>query len=156
MKLGVARATLSTETVQALLAAAAERGILDERMVALETLSAIKRAGADLIITYYADRVADWLASWRARLARERRGETDRQAAMRAVNPAYIPRNHRVEEVIAAALEGDLDPFERLLDALARPFDEQPENADLQRPPRPEEVVMVRPQEDLAPPRPGG
>jgi porphobilinogen synthase len=46
----------------AMLAAAAERGWLDERAAALETLLAIRRAGADLIITYHAERAAAWLA----------------------------------------------------------------------------------------------
>ncbi|MCB2101591.1 MAG: YdiU family protein [Rhodobacterales bacterium] len=84
-----------------------------------------------------------WLADWRARLAHEDRTEADRQAAMRAVNPAYIPRNHRVEEVIQAALEEDLAPFETLLAVLARPYEDQPENAAYQAPPRPEEVVRA-------------
>jgi len=44
---------------------------------------------------------------------------------MRSVNPWVIPRNHRVEEALAAASdEGDLAPFERLLDALRQPYDE--------------------------------
>jgi porphobilinogen synthase len=41
--------------------AAAQRGWLDEREAALETLTAIRRAGADLIITYHAERAAQWL-----------------------------------------------------------------------------------------------
>ena len=82
-----------------------------------------------------------WLVKWRARLSDEIRGEPDRQAAMRNVNPAYIPRNHRVEEVIAAALEGDLEPFETLSDILSRPFDDQPEYAEYQSPPKPGEIV---------------
>jgi porphobilinogen synthase len=45
----------------AMIKAAAERGWLNERAVALESLTAIKRAGADLIITYYAEDVARWL-----------------------------------------------------------------------------------------------
>ena len=45
---------------------------------------------------------------------------------MDRVNPVYIPRNHRVEEALAAATAGDLEPFHRLLDVLARPFDERP------------------------------
>ena len=45
---------------------------------------------------------------------------------MDRVNPIYLPRNHLVEEVLAAATEGDLDPLERLLDAVAAPFDERP------------------------------
>ena len=45
---------------------------------------------------------------------------------MRAVNPRVIPRNHRVEEALAAATVGDLAPFESLLAALQRPFDDAP------------------------------
>ena len=58
---------------------------------------------------------------------------------MRASNPVFLPRNHRVEEALAAAAEGDLGPFERLRRVLARPYDEQPEAADLAAPPGPEQ-----------------
>jgi len=47
-------------------------------------------------------------------------------AAMDRVNPAYIPRNHRVEEALAAATEGEMGPFHRLVDIVARPFEERP------------------------------
>lgn len=46
--------------------------------------------------------------------------------AMDRVNPAYIPRNHLVEEALGAATGGDLDPMFRLLNAVTRPFDERP------------------------------
>ena len=46
----------------------------------------------------------------------------DRAAAMRRVNPVVIPRNHRVEDALAAATEGELGPFERLLQAVQQPF----------------------------------
>ena len=45
---------------------------------------------------------------------------------MDRVNPVYIPRNHLVEEALAAGTEGDLDPLERLLDAVSTPYDERP------------------------------
>ena len=45
---------------------------------------------------------------------------------MDRVNPAYIPRNHKVEEALAAATAGDLGPFGALLDVLSQPFDERP------------------------------
>ena len=45
---------------------------------------------------------------------------------MDRVNPVYIPRNHLVEEALDAATAGDLDPVERLLDAVTRPFEERP------------------------------
>ena len=71
-----------------------------------------------------------WLARWRARGAQEDRRAQDRAAQMRAVNPLLIPRNHRVEEALAAASnDGDLAPFERLLAALRRPYDETPQDA---------------------------
>jgi uncharacterized protein YdiU (UPF0061 family) len=60
---------------------------------------------------------------------------------MRATNPAYIPRNHRIEQVISSALEGDFGPFEQLVDVLSKPFDDQPQNTNYQNPPLPEEVV---------------
>ena len=44
-----------------MLMAAAERGWLDERAATLETLTAIRRAGADLVITYHAKKAAEWL-----------------------------------------------------------------------------------------------
>ena len=68
-----------------------------------------------------------WAARWRERLDRAPRGPAETAAAMRAVNPAYIPRNHRVEAVIEAAVErGDFAPFAELLGVLARPYTDQP------------------------------
>jgi uncharacterized protein YdiU (UPF0061 family) len=51
-------------------------------------------------------------------------------AAMDRVNPVYIPRNHRVEEALAAATDGELGPFRRLVDVVSRPFEERPGLAD--------------------------
>ena len=71
-----------------------------------------------------------WAARWRSRLADDPSSPSERAAAMRAVNPAFIPRNHRVEEMIAAAIErDDFVPFETLLTVLSRPYDDQPEHA---------------------------
>ena len=61
---------------------------------------------------------------------------------MRSVNPAFIPRNHRVEELIQAAVgEGDFGTFAKLLEVLATPFEDQAPNERYAAPPRPEEVV---------------
>ncbi|MEO1207493.1 MAG: YdiU family protein [Pseudomonadota bacterium] len=85
-----------------------------------------------------------WLSQWRTRLGEEPATPDDRALAMRHANPAYIPRNHRVEEVISAAVsEGDFAPFERLLAVLSRPFEDQPENAIFADPPKPDEVVKA-------------
>jgi len=72
--------------------------------------------------------LAEWLARWRVRLAQEHAADSAAAAAaLRAANPRVIPRNHRVEEALAAASdEGDLAPFERLLEAVRRPFDDDP------------------------------
>ena len=67
-----------------------------------------------------------WEARWRAQLAAEGSEPVAVAAAMDRVNPLYIPRNHLVEAALTAATAGDLEPFRRLSDALARPFDERP------------------------------
>jgi uncharacterized protein YdiU (UPF0061 family) len=68
-----------------------------------------------------------WLAGWHARGAQDPRAAAVRAAAMRAASPRIVPRNHRVEEALDAASDhGDLGPFERLLAALRRPFDDDP------------------------------
>ena len=68
-----------------------------------------------------------WDTTWRARLAQEPQDDATRRAAMQAANPIYIPRNHKVEEALAAAIqEDDFAPFERLIAVLAKPFEERP------------------------------
>ena len=61
---------------------------------------------------------------------------------MRLSNPAFIPRNHRVEEALAAATQGDFAPFETLVTGLSKPYEDQPEFAAYMDPPRPEQVVL--------------
>ena len=51
-------------------------------------------------------------------------------AAMDRVNPVYIPRNHRVEEALAAATDGEMGPFRRVVDVVSHPFEERPGLAD--------------------------
>lgn len=84
--------------------------------------------------------LADWLIRWRARIE-DGRTAAECQAAMEAVNPALIPRNHCIEEAIAAAVYNDFSFFHRLVDALATPYAEDPDTADLRVPPKPEERV---------------
>ena len=69
-----------------------------------------------------------WQAKWRARLGRQQAEKAEVMALMRSANPVVIPRNHRVEEALAAAGDGDFTVMHRLLAVLARPFDEGPEN----------------------------
>ncbi len=77
-----------------------------------------------------------WAVRWRERLAREPQDAAARRLAMRSANPAYIPRNHRVEAALAAAVEReDFAPFEELLKVLARPFEDRAEFASYAEPP---------------------
>ena len=68
-----------------------------------------------------------WLARWNERLEPEGGQATSRAETMRSVNPAFIPRNHKVEAALEAAVErSDLAPFQELLEVIRRPFDDQP------------------------------
>jgi uncharacterized protein YdiU (UPF0061 family) len=82
-----------------------------------------------------------WAEGWRNRLAQEPQDAATRQAAMRTVNPAFIPRNHRVEAAIQAGLRDDFGPFEELLAVLSRPYEDQPDLAAYMDPPEPHQRV---------------
>jgi serine/tyrosine/threonine adenylyltransferase len=81
------------------------------------------------------DAFAAWQARWQARIV----DEADPVAVMNAANPVIIPRNHRIEQMIQAAVAGDMAPFERLMKALATPY--QTTDTDLQRAPTDSEIV---------------
>ena len=67
-----------------------------------------------------------WAARWRQRMASDSIDPDARSAGMRAVNPAYIPRNHLVEAALDAAVtRQDFAPFEQLLEVVSRPFEER-------------------------------
>jgi uncharacterized protein YdiU (UPF0061 family) len=84
-----------------------------------------------------------WLGQWRARLALESTAAAVRAAAMRRVNPLFIPRNHRIEAAIVAAQEhGDFSLFEALRTVLVQPYEEQASFSDYANPPRPDERVL--------------
>ena len=83
-----------------------------------------------------------WGARWRERLAREPETLENRRMRMRTVNPAFIPRNHRIEEMIQAAVgANDFAPFHELLLTLAKPFEDQPNFAHYLDSPQPHERV---------------
>ncbi|HEX3983246.1 MAG TPA: YdiU family protein [Acidisoma sp.] len=84
-----------------------------------------------------------WLPRWRSHLAAEDQGPAELRDAMRATNPAFIPRNHQMERVITAAVEErDFAPFERFLAVLAKPYEDQPGQEEYTLPPNPEERVL--------------
>ena len=115
-----------------------------EARARVEELLALMAAGeSDFTLTFAAlgtpaarDLIADrdafdaWEARWRAL--------SPDAGLMARANPQVIPRNHRVEEVIAAAVDGDLGPFHAMLEAVTRPFVHHPV---FSLPPRAEERV---------------
>jgi len=81
-----------------------------------------------------------WHARWQARL-----GEEDLESSLalrKSVNPAVIPRNHKVEEALQAGEAGDLEPFRKLLQALENPYEDGDHLTPYQSPPKPEEKVL--------------
>ncbi len=133
----------------------------DEALIQ-DLLDAMAKNGADFTLTFrrlsdaaggasvedarasFTERAAfdEWAARWHKRTAEEAQTPAERRSLMRSVNPAYIPRNHRIEAVIQAAVnDDDYAPFEELVQILAKPFEDQPEHADYQDPPKPEERV---------------
>ena len=146
-KLGLSReeggdAALAADLLERMAASQVDFTILFRRLCASAADPSADTHAASLFAN--AGAFNDWAEAWRERLAREDVTPEARAAAMRRANPAFIPRNHRVEEVIQAALaDADFAPFERLLSVVTRPYDEQPEHAELADAPAPEERVMA-------------
>jgi serine/tyrosine/threonine adenylyltransferase len=85
----------------------------------------------------------DWAARWRQRISDEPQDAAARRTAMRGVNPAFIPRNHRIEAVIEAAVNrDDFAPFEELLAVLSEPYEDQPSLSAYAEPPEPHQRVL--------------
>jgi uncharacterized protein YdiU (UPF0061 family) len=83
----------------------------------------------------------DWLGQWRSVALTGGKLEAERVEEMRSVNPIYIPRNHRVEDVIQAGLNGDFSKFEKLNEILALPYQEKPDATEYEQPANPGEKV---------------
>ncbi len=66
-----------------------------------------------------------WAERWQARLACDGAAPQATARAMDGANPAYIPRNHKVEEALDAATAGDPEPLRTLLEVLSRPFEQR-------------------------------
>ncbi|MDQ6420212.1 YdiU family protein [Paenibacillus sp. LHD-117] len=79
---------------------------------------------------YEDEEFAAWREEWLARRGRQEQSDEDTLRLMRESNPAVIPRNHRVEEALDAAVKGDLGVMERLLRALADPYVHSAEQAE--------------------------
>ncbi len=83
-----------------------------------------------------------WVDRWKSRIADESQSTIDIQSLMYRHNPVFIPRNHLVEEVIAAATnEMNFEPFEKLVDVLNKPFSYQQSLSHFAQPPHEDQVV---------------
>ncbi|WP_416237464.1 protein adenylyltransferase SelO [Sulfitobacter sp. F26169L] len=111
-------------------------------------LDLMQKDGADFTNTFRAlptaaarDQFSDRAAfdAWTQEHSARTAAEPDAVATMNAANPAVIPRNHRIEQMIVAATAGDMAPFQRLMSAFATPFSLS--DADLARPPSQSEIV---------------
>jgi uncharacterized protein YdiU (UPF0061 family) len=125
----------------------AEDGALVENL-----LDGLHRHGADFTNTFralasgalpeasvfQAPDLKQWFARWQARLERQPNSPEVSRRLMNAHNPAVIPRNHRVEEALAAAVErADVTVMERLLAVLSDPYQDMPEEGGYHLPPPP-------------------
>ena len=93
--------------------------------------------GREAVTAMFVDtqKIGTWLDDWHARLAGDEAMLPEaRAAAMNVVNPLYIPRNHKVEEALAAAIDGDMAPYGKLLEVVTNPYLERPEWADYAMP----------------------
>jgi serine/tyrosine/threonine adenylyltransferase len=127
-KLGLNQAEEGDAALAAALLAAMEAGQADFTLT-FRRLSRAALGDDGAVRAQFADPagIDGWLTLWHERLARDGGDPAARDAAMDRVNPAVIPRNHKVEEALAAAVErDDLGPFEALLAAITAPFEEVP------------------------------
>jgi len=90
----------------------------------------------------FPDAFGDWLNRWQARCEQESTRYSERHQQMMATNPAFIPRNHLLEEAIQLAYNGDFSLFHRLNKRLAKPFEYNAADQMLATPPRPEQIVQ--------------
>ncbi|WP_051309047.1 protein adenylyltransferase SelO [Desulfogranum japonicum] len=85
----------------------------------------------------------NWMLQWKKRLLRESASGANIVSLMNRTNPAYIPRNHRVEKAIQQAeKENRFEEIQRFMDVLKNPFSEQPDTAEYMLPPTTEERVL--------------
>ncbi len=107
------------------------------------TFAALSAADTSALAALSDEEFCAWHALWQERLRRQGRLE-ESLAVRRAANPVLIPRNHLVEAALAAAVAGDLAPFQRLLDQLSRPYDHEHPPAAEYRSPAPKSLEVYR------------
>jgi uncharacterized protein YdiU (UPF0061 family) len=106
--------------------------------------ASVSPAGAEKARTLFSNSAAfdAWLERWRARLMQENTEPETRRVHMLQTNPAYIPRNHRIEAVIVAAEKGDFSLFHEMNEILSTPFVERARAELWAEPPQPAERVL--------------
>ena len=82
-----------------------------------------------------------WFSRWHEHAQGTEDERADSLKVMAGVNPIIVPRNHRVEEAIQQAQQGDFTAFSRLVEATAQPFADRPEFADLEEAPTSDQIV---------------
>jgi len=87
--------------------------------------------------------ISAWLERWRKRHNKETDDMEKRRSLMRQSNPAYIPRNHQIEKVIAAAMHKDYAPMQALMAVLNNPYKEQDGMDVYSHPPEKDEIVQA-------------
>lgn len=90
---------------------------------------------------YEEKKFEEWYVRWQNRLGKNTKSLKSSICLMRSVNPAVIPRNHKVEETLEAANRGDLKPFYNLLAALKEPYTDREPLKPYQIPPNSTEDV---------------
>ena len=103
----------------------------DDLRVASDTAAAPRPGSACRDLFVDRSLFDSWAGRWRARLRAEGSHDAERAQRMKRINPKYVLRNHLAELAIRQARERDHGMVGRLLQALQRPYDEQPENEDL-------------------------
>ncbi|ARK28856.1 protein adenylyltransferase SelO [Halalkalibacter krulwichiae] len=123
----------------------------DEELIE-SLLSLMQKAQADFTNTFHAltlnqiegtglscqREFNDWFDRWQARLGRQQESDSDSKQLMQKSNPVVIPRNHKVEEALAAAVDNNnLSLMERLLQVLSNPYDYAKKNDEYMKPAEP-------------------
>ena len=133
----------------------AETGSEDEKLIT-ELLDWMHKNSADFTNTflnlckeeipdgalYASESFQSWHVRWQNRLRKEEQGLEASFALMRSVNPAVIPRNHKVDEALQAGEEGNFKPFHDLLNAVEKPYVDGDHLLPFQAPPEPGEKVL--------------
>lgn len=144
-KLGLATADDQADQLMAALEARMQEGSMDMQ----QTFAELTRLALDpsqaqrdavLALSRAPEALGHWLTAWQGRQVAEQ--DANRRHAMVGANPVIIPRNHRVEEAIAAAKDGDEGPFHALLAAVTAPFVDNARARELSAPASEQEQVL--------------